>query len=170
MIWLRALAVLFLSQGAFTEEISFEKAEIKVGDKVVHAKIADNDERREHGLMFVKKLGANEGMLFVFEDERVQNFWMKNTVIPLSIGFFDEQGRLIDVQEMKPSPSLMDKDPPTYKSSGTALFVLEMPEGWFKKNHVEVGAVLSIPHPPKSALLKQKVHSPTRQTSSGNSH
>ena len=135
----------------------------------MHVKIADTEERREHGLMFVKKLGANEGMLFVFDEEHVLNFWMKNTLIPLSIGFFDQQGKLIDVKEMKPAPSLMDKNPPNYRSNGPALMALEMPEGWFTKNHVEVGARIALASPTKSALLKQKIQSAARQTSSGRS-
>jgi uncharacterized membrane protein (UPF0127 family) len=120
--------------------------------------------------MFVKSLPANEGMLFVFDEERMQNFWMKNTLIPLSIGFFDKSGLLIDVQEMKPSESLMDATPPSYQSAGPALMALEMNAGWFKKNHLDVGARLSVERAGKSALLKRKLPPSARQTSSGKVH
>lgn len=170
MIWMMAL---LFSQAAFSAEatvetISFEKAELKIKDKIVHAKIADTEERREHGLMFVKKLGPNEGMLFVFNEEHVLNFWMKNTLIPLSIGFFDQEGVLVSKMEMD-AGSLMERQPKNYSSNIPALFALEMPKGWFTRNHIEIGARIALAGPTKSALLKQKIQSAARQTSSGRS-
>jgi uncharacterized membrane protein (UPF0127 family) len=150
--------------------VSFDSIDIQVGGKRAHVQLADNDDRREHGLMFVKKLGLNEGMLFVFEEERPLNFWMKNTLIPLSIGFFDHDGVLVDVKEMKPAESLMEKHPPTYQSAEPATFALEMPEGWFSKNHLKAGAKLAVLKGGRSALLKQKVQFSSRQTSSRLSH
>jgi len=154
----------------FAADVSFEKVEMKVGNVKIHAQIADTEEKREHGLMFVKNLPPNDGMLFVFEDERPLTFWMKNTLIPLSIGFFDAQGSLVDVQEMKPADSLMEQRPPTYPSAAPALYALEMNSGWFKKNHINIGYKLALATPAKSALLKQKMAPRARQTSSGHSH
>ena len=73
----------------------FAKRRIKIDGKSVTVEIADNEARREYGLMYRKELGANSGMLFVFEFEDMQNFWMKNTLIPLSIGYFDKNRKLL---------------------------------------------------------------------------
>lgn len=161
---------LIFATNVFASDISFEKVDLKVGNSKVHAQIADTEERREHGLMFVKSLGSNDGMLFVFENEQPLSFWMKNTLIPLSIGFFNAQGELVDMQEMKPAQSLMVSRPPTYPSASPAMFALEMNAGWFTKNHIDMGSKLSVISPTKSALLKQKMPSRAGQTSSAHSH
>ncbi|MBC7742658.1 MAG: DUF192 domain-containing protein [Bdellovibrionaceae bacterium] len=92
--------------------------------------------------MFRKKLGSDEGMLFVFESEGIRTFWMKNTLIDLSIGYFDKSKKLIDIQEMKAMNSVLEKDLPTYPSKSPAMYALEMPTGWFKKNKIKEGAQL----------------------------
>ena len=67
----------------------FEKRKIHLGGKTVVVEIADTDERRAYGLMFRNSLPKDEGMLFIFEDERIRSFWMKNTLIPLSIAYIN---------------------------------------------------------------------------------
>jgi uncharacterized membrane protein (UPF0127 family) len=163
MIW----SLMFLSLVS-KSEVTFETIDIQVSNKKIHAKLADDDEKRERGLMKVTKLGPNEGMLFVFDDERVLNFWMKDTLLDLSIGYFDSEGKLVSKAEMESHP--MDKEQKTYSSNAPALFALEMPQNWFTKNHVEIGAQLAVLRGGKSALLKQKVQFHTRQTSSKHSH
>lgn len=163
MIWTFFLLSLFAKA-----DITFETIDIKVNNAKAHVKLADDDDKREHGLMKVTKLGPNEGMLFVFDEQRILNFWMKDTLLPLSIGFFDSDGVLVDKKEMESRP--MDKQPPSYSSDAPALFALEMPQGWFTKNHIEIGAQLAVLRGGKSALLKRKVQFSPRQTSSKRSH
>ena len=107
--------------------------------------------------MNVKSLPEDKGMLFIFEHEHSLGFWMKNTLIPLSIGFFDAKQRLIDIQEMKPASSLMEREVPTYQSSGPALYALEMNEGWFKKHKIKVGARLQLVSKSPSSLLSKQL-------------
>ena len=81
-------------------------------------RIADDEKKREQGLMNRKKLKDTEGMIFVFPDSRVLDFWMKNTLIPLSIGYFDETPR----ENFFKSPrwcrlSPKDQNPKTYLSA-----------------------------------------------------
>jgi uncharacterized protein len=140
---------------AFGADLAFEKIAIKVGGASAKVGLADTDEKREHGLMFVKSMPADEGMLFVFEDEQPRAFWMKNTLIPLSIAFFDKNGVVIDIQEMKPAESLIVRQPPTYPSAGPAQFALEMNTGWFAAKHLKKGARLQLVGPTQSALLKR---------------
>jgi uncharacterized membrane protein (UPF0127 family) len=123
--------------------IQFRRTVISVAGHPIRAEIADNFERREHGLMNRKSLKDGEGMLFVFDSEQELNFWMKNTLIPLSIGFFDKHKKLIDIQEMEPA-SMAEQNPKTYPSAHPAQYALEMPKGWFHKNKVETGASLKL--------------------------
>lgn len=127
------------------EEPKFSKKKIKVNGMTVEAEIADNDELRQHGLMFRKELKDGKGMLFIFESERTLAFWMKNTFIPLSIGYFNAQKKLVDIQNMKPVESTMVENPPAYPSSKPAQFALEVPLNWFAKNKIKLGAKLEVP-------------------------
>lgn len=155
----RILVVLLLLAGtralAGNLDKDFKKTTLQVGKQKITAYIADDTAKRERGLMFVEKLPANTGMLFVFEHIQPLGFWMKNTLIPLAIGFFDDKGVLIDVQEMKVAESLMDREPPTYQSRGPGLFALEMPQGWFKKAGIRVGAKLKTVGALPSPLLQK---------------
>lgn len=82
-----------------------------------------------------KNLNENEGMLFVFPKKEILHFWMKNTLIPLSIGFFDENQKLIEILDMElPSQSLK-----TYKSQLPSLYALEVPQGWFHDRKITLG-------------------------------
>jgi uncharacterized membrane protein (UPF0127 family) len=137
----------------------FKKNALLVGSAKITAYLADNDEKRARGLMFVEKdkLAENTGMLFIFDDAHVQNFWMKNTLIPLSIGFFDACGVLIDVQDMQVASSLMDMSPPTYQSRGPAMFALEMNLGWFSRRHIGKGAHLTLKEKSASQLLTKQL-------------
>lgn len=120
-------------------EITFAKKKIKIGSKTIAVEIADNHEKQAFGLMHRSSLVTDQGMLFIFPDEQVRSFWMKNTFIPLSIGYFDAQKKLIDIQDMKPAISEMQTDFPSYASSGPAQYALEMSLGWYQKNRIKLG-------------------------------
>ena len=152
---LKWLAVIFLSLGMYwggqvlaesqktssaTKEIIFEKKMILINKKKLTVEIAKSDQQHEHGLMFRKKLGLNQGMLFIFDDEQIRNFWMKDTIINLSIGYFDKNKKLIDIQEMKATTSVMEQNLQTYPSASPAMYALEMTEGWFAKNKIKPGS------------------------------
>lgn len=117
----------------------FEKKEIKINNKKIKVEIADNSEKQQHGLMYLKKLKDGEGMLFVFADEQIRSFWMKNTYIDLSIAYFDAQLRLINILDMKAMASDMQSDFTTYLSEKPAKYALEVPKGWFLKHKIKVG-------------------------------
>lgn len=137
----------------------FKKCELQVGTKKVTAYIADDDPKRERGLMFVKHLDENTGMLFVFEETRPLGFWMKNTVIPLAIGFFNERAILIDTQEMTVPESLMVERPPSYESREPSLFALEMNTGWFSRMKISKSAKFTIKGRCDSDLLTKHLRS-----------
>ena len=131
---------------AKSEEVHYKKEVIEVGDKKITAEIAETEAQHEHGLMNRNSMKPDEGMLFIFADEEGRAFWMKNTFIDLSIGFFDASKNLVDIQEMKAVTSVMTTDLPTYKSAKPAKYALEMNKNWFAKNKIKVGAKLKLPN------------------------
>lgn len=131
------------------EKITFEKQKITIAGKVITVEIAESEQQHERGLMLRKSLSKDHGMLFVFKDEQPRSFWMKNTIINLSIGYFDHEKKLIDIQEMKAVASVLETNPPPYPSAFPAMYALEMTEGWFKKNKVGLGSVFKFNKPVK---------------------
>ncbi|PIS11637.1 MAG: hypothetical protein COT73_02910 [Bdellovibrio sp. CG10_big_fil_rev_8_21_14_0_10_47_8] len=127
-----------LSAPAQSKEIIFSKKQIKLGSQVLTVEIADTDQKSAQGLMFRKSLKDGAGMLFIFSDEGTRSFWMKNTFIPLSIGYFNEKKELMDIQDMAPATSEMQVDFPTYVSKSPAKYALEVPKGWFKKHKIQI--------------------------------
>jgi hypothetical protein len=138
VFWSGAASHAFAAAPAPTPLISYEKEMITLGGKKISVEIAKTEEQHQQGLMFRKSLPAQAGMLFIFKDEQVRNFWMKNTIIDLSIGYFNKDQVLIDVQEMVPL-SPMDVRPVTYPSAKPAMYALEMNKGWFAKNKIKTG-------------------------------
>lgn len=126
------------------EAVHFAKKTIVLAQKTLKVEVAESDKQHEQGLMFRKNLGKDEGMLFIFKDESIRSFWMKNTLIDLSIGYFDKQKKLIDIQEMKAVTSILQQDIPVYPSNGLAMYALEMNAGWFKKNKIKLGEQFKI--------------------------
>lgn len=103
-------------------------------EDTVVAEVARTAEEREQGLMYRESLEDGRGMLFVFQDSQVRSFWMKNTLIPLDIAYIDENLKVIDIQSMAPETE------DGHTSSGPAMFALEVPEGWFAREGIGVGA------------------------------
>jgi uncharacterized membrane protein (UPF0127 family) len=125
--------------GEVAHAVALEKKKIKIGAKTVVVEVADTPERRERGLMFREHLAADTGMLFIFEREQRVAFWMKNTLIPLAIGYFGKDRVLREVHEMVPAV-MGERAPRTYPSSTEVVYALEMPKGWFKRNGVKPGS------------------------------
>ncbi len=116
----------------------FKKRKIKIGGQTIVVEIADNDSRRAYGLMFRESLGKDAGMLFIFDDEAERAFWMQNTLIPLSIGYFSRAKILNEVIDMQPAVMGVTR-PKTYPSKSKAMYALEMNVGWFDRNKIRPG-------------------------------
>lgn len=148
IVTLLLFSTTFGNTTAVAGEIVFKKGNLelsyKKNRKVIKVELAESQEQHQHGLMFRKKLNNNEGMLFIFSDEQIRSFWMKNTLIDLDIGYFDKKKILIDIQQMKAENSVMQLTPPTYPSRLPAMYALEMSKGWFKKNNFPEGTVFKI--------------------------
>ena len=109
---------------------------LTVGDHKVTAEVVVTPEQRAVGLMHRFSLKPDHGMLFVFERSEPLSFWMKNTFIPLSIAFIGADGRIVNIEDMKPQTE------DTHWSKGPALYALEMRKGWFAEKGIGPGAVV----------------------------
>lgn len=104
----------------------FPQADIVVAGTALRVAIADTAALRTRGLMGVTDLGELDGMLFVFPADTRGAFWMKDTLIPLDIWFFDAAGLLVDGLRMEPCPA----DPcPLYEAAGAYRYAVETPAG-----------------------------------------
>ncbi len=107
----------------------------------VGVEIADKDAERMRGLMYRKALGTDSGMLFVFEEEKVLKFWMKNTCIPLDMIFIADDGMIVGIEENTPT---LSED--TFTANCPSRYVLEVNAGWARKHGVKAGQKASIVH------------------------
>jgi uncharacterized membrane protein (UPF0127 family) len=134
------LLLLFVFSIAFAEPttVDFKIKKLSLGKQTLTVELAETEEQKSQGLMFRKELKAGNGMLFIFQSEELRSFWMKNTFVPLSIGFFNSKKELIDIQDMVPAASEMQTDFPSYQSKGPAQYALEVPKGWFTKHKIKL--------------------------------
>jgi uncharacterized membrane protein (UPF0127 family) len=105
----------------------------------LRAEIARTEAERARGLMYRPSLPDGEGMLFVFERDQILSFWMKDTLIPLSIAFISYDGRIREIYDMK----VRDLTP--VNSRRSVRYALEVPQGWFERAGISAGDRLNIP-------------------------
>lgn len=130
------LVGIILLSGCLSVE-SPSKPRVCFGERCVLVEVARTPEERSRGLMYRESLPPTSGMLFVFEEENVYGFWMKNTRIPLDAIWLDGNGSVVDVITMYPC----QKDPcKVYTPSGSALMVLEINAGLAKQWNIVRGA------------------------------
>ncbi len=109
---------------------------LTAGMHLIQAELAQTPDERSTGLMFRTAMAANDGMLFAFEQAGTQCFWMKNTLLPLSVAFVADDGSVVNIDEMK--PQTLD----SHCSTKPVRFVLEMNQGWFAKRGIKAGSKL----------------------------
>jgi uncharacterized membrane protein (UPF0127 family) len=133
------LAAALLAFAAFAQEpqMNLPRVKLRAGMHVIDAQVAASPEQRMTGLMHRKEMPQHEGMLFVFEYAAQQCFWMKDTLLPLSIAFVAEDGTIVNIDEMKP------RSLDSHCSQQPVRYVLEMNKGWFAKKGVKAGQKLT---------------------------
>jgi hypothetical protein len=107
---------------------------ITIIDKKFKLQVADNDSERQRGLSLIDNLPPDEGMLFIFDDKNIREFWMRNTLIPLQIIFIDKC-TIVDVREMTVEKDLKNPQK-TYKSRLPADKAIELNSQTVNKNMV----------------------------------
>jgi uncharacterized protein len=104
----------------------------EAADTVV-AEVAETPQARERGLMFREEVPDGTGMIFVFDDADIRSFWMRDTYVPLDIAFLDPAQRIVDIQQMEPESEEFTE------SAAPAMFALEVRQGWFEEQGIQVG-------------------------------
>ena len=117
---------------------SLSALQIEIGGAVIDVEVADTPEAMRIGLSGRNALPEGTGMLFVYKKPEILSFWMKDTLIPLSIGFFDANRVLLQIENMSCVPIQAEKLP-IYKSERPALYALEVPQGWFTRHAIKPG-------------------------------
>ena len=103
-------------------------------------KIANTQASRADGLMGVKALEYNQGMIFIWPNASRKCMWMKNTFIDLSVAFIDRERKITEIKELK-SKSLES----ICSSRGNIIAAIEMNKGWFRENNIEPGVKVLLP-------------------------
>lgn len=112
------------------------RVQLAAGMHIVQAEVADNFVTRMQGLMHRQALGANDGMLFVFDEAAIHCMWMKNTLIPLSVAYLADDGTIVNIEDMKPQTE------DSHCAKKPVRFALEMNRGWFAAKGLRPGAKL----------------------------
>jgi len=110
-----------------------------VGNSPLSVELAVTPEERARGLMYRESLADDRGMLFVFEYSGRWGFWMKNTLIPLSIAFLDHEGNVVNIEDMQPH------DTTVTMPKGEILYALEVNLGWFARHGIRPGSRIALP-------------------------
>ncbi len=136
--WAGAVAALCFAALATAQDGPQKLAQVRLNAGIhnINAELASSPQQREIGLMFRTSMPTNDGMLFVFEQPSQQCFWMRNTLIPLSIAFLGDDGSVVNIDDMK--PQTLD----SHCSGKPVRFVLEMNQGWFAKRGIKPGSKL----------------------------
>ena len=112
---------------------------IKIGARTVKMQVAALAAEIQQGLMFRQTMASDEGMIFVFTSPQQMGFWMRNTTLPLDIGYIDATGELKEIYPMYP----LDERSVSSRSRNIQ-FCLEVNQGWFKANGVKPGDKLDL--------------------------
>lgn len=118
---------------ANASESNLKRQQFQINTHKLEAELALTAEERQRGLMFRESLAENQGMMFQFTHADYYCMWMKNTLIPLSIAFIDEQGKIINIEEMQAN------NEQTTCTKSKARYALEMNSGWYRQHQVKVG-------------------------------
>lgn len=110
------------------------------GEEVeIEVETASDAAARAQGLMYRESLGEDCGMIFVFDEEEPLSFWMRNTLVPLSVAYIDSEGSIVSIHDMEPL------DETSVPSAKPAQYALEVNQGFFEENGVEAGDMVELP-------------------------
>lgn len=132
----KTLATLALALWGAVAAAQMPVMELSAGFHRIEAEVAANQQHRMIGLMNRKTMPVHRGMLFVFPEKNTHCMWMRNTFLPLSVAFIDEEGRIINIEDMQPQTEN------NHCARIPARYALEMNIGWFKQRGIAPGTKL----------------------------
>jgi uncharacterized membrane protein (UPF0127 family) len=132
-IFILACLTLALAPAASCRNGRLRTVDVTVGKTTVRAEVAVTDEEKQNGLMNRRSLGADEGMIFVYDRDQKMYFWMKDTYLPLSVAFLAEDGTILQIEDMQPL------DLKTIESHQSARYAFEANQGAFARWGASVG-------------------------------
>jgi uncharacterized membrane protein (UPF0127 family) len=132
---MRALLLFFFTVSCFAQPVGggLPTVELNAGMYLIRAEVAADFPSRSQGLMYRQQLASNAGMLFIFDEPGAQCMWMKNTLIPLSVAFLDDDGTIINIEDMAPQTE------DSHCARRSARYALEMNRGWFAARGIKPG-------------------------------
>lgn len=107
--------------------------ELTAGMYVIQAEVAQTHQQHSIGLMHRQSMGVHEGMLFVYPSAEIRCYWMRNTLIPLTIAFLDDDGTIVNLKDMEPHTERSNC------SIKPVRYALEMNRGWFDQRGIKPG-------------------------------
>jgi uncharacterized membrane protein (UPF0127 family) len=131
------VASMLLGLGAAAQDepqMNLRRIKLQAGMRLIDTQLAETPMQRQIGLMFRKEMPLNEGMLFVFEGKAMQCFWMKNTQIPLTAAFLDDDGTIVNLADMAPQTTQ------SHCSTQPVRYVLEVNQGFFSRMKMGAGS------------------------------
>lgn len=123
---------LLISLSAFADERS-PTLLLSAGTAMLRVEIAATPRQHEQGLMARTHLDEDAGMLFIFERKSGYCFWMKDTLIPLSIAFLDDDGRIVNLADMQAMSMAL------HCPGAAVRYALEVNQGWFARQRIQAG-------------------------------
>lgn len=138
--YLTILAVAFLSSAigeVNAQNQSLPTIELKAGMYRLEAELADTPATRQTGLMYRSFMPTNSGMLFVFPEKAIHCFWMRNTKLPLTIAFIDDEGKIVNLSDMEPETQN------NHCPRAPVRFALEMNQKWFAQRALGPGTLIT---------------------------
>lgn len=136
--WMRAaggVALCWLVSSATS--LAQQRIELTAGIHRIEAEVANTGPGRAQGLMHRSQMAPQQGMLFVFDEQAVHCMWMKNTLIPLAVAFLDDDGRIVNIAEMKPHSEQ------SHCAARPVRYALEMNAGWFAARGLKPGMAIN---------------------------
>lgn len=110
-----------------------QRAELSIGMHRIDSEVAATPGTRQTGLMNRQHMATQNGMIFIFREANTHCMWMKNTPLPLSVAFIDDEGYIINIADMQP---LSEQ---SHCAKHAARYALEMNQGWFAQRGIEPG-------------------------------
>ena len=130
----RLFTLSLLVLASFPVSAQLPRIDLSAGIHRIDAEVAADDARRMQGLMHRRSMPANHGMLFVFTRAERHCMWMRNTYLPLSVAFLDEEGKILNIEDMQPQTE------DNHCAANAARYALEMNRGWFASKGIRPGS------------------------------